>query len=312
MKNRRTRKITDAALFLVLTWLTPAASAQELPPPAREIPLYPGVAPGSEKWDWNERFFKSPTGIPMVQNVVRPVMQYYPPDKSKAIGTAMIVVPGGAFMTLMMSYEGVDIAKHLNEVGLHAFILKHRLVHLDPTQPRGPTALDRIGIGSDGAQAGQNLRVMAAADGRQAVRVLRERASEFGVRQDRIGMIGFSAGGYVTVAAVTGPPETRPNFAAPIYAAVGLPWLPPEELSLTPPAGAPPLFIALAADDQMAGYQGSLDLFLAWRKAGIPAELHVFQTGGHGFMKKGGGADHFMDRLVEWLRLNGWLSKAND
>ena len=115
-------------------------------------------------------------------------------------------------------------------------------------------------------------------------------------------MIGFSAGGGVLLTAVAGPAESRPNFAAAIYAA--------DAGKTTPPSdGAPAMFIAVAADDQSVGYQGSLDLFSAWRKANIPVELHVFQTGRHGFGKKGGGADHFMDRLEEWMKVNGWLSR---
>jgi len=96
----------------------------------------------------------------------------------------------------------------------------------------------------------------------------------------------------------------RPDFAAPIYAGGANSNLPPE--------GAPPLFIAVAADDQTVGYQGSIDLFGAWRKAGLPAELHVFQTGRHGFGTKGGGADRYLDRVEEWLKLNGWLAKASN
>jgi dipeptidyl aminopeptidase/acylaminoacyl peptidase len=107
----------------------------------------------------------------------------------------------------------------------------------------------------------------------------------------------------VTLAAVNGPAETRPNFAAPIYAA--------GAGTAPAPNNAPPLFIAVASDDQSVGYEGSVDLFLIWRKANIPVELHVFQTGRHGFSKKGGGADHFMDRLEEWLKVNGWLTRAS-
>jgi dienelactone hydrolase len=116
-------------------------------------------------------------------------------------------------------------------------------------------------------------------------------------------MIGFSAGGGVILAAVHGPAETRPNFAAAIYAA---------DAGTSPaPEGAPPLFIAVAADDASVGYQGSIDEFLIWRKAELPVELHIFQTGRHGFSRKGGGADHFMDRLEEWMRVNGWLTRAS-
>jgi len=144
---------------------------------------------------------------------------------------------------------------------------------------------------------------MAGADGQQAVRVARQRATEFGVAPNRIGIIGYSAGGAVVLTTVYGQAGGRPDFAAAIYAA--------GANSNPPPAGAPPLFIAVAGDDQTVGFQGSIDLFAAWRKAGLPAELHVFQTGGHGFGKKGGGADQYLDRLEEWLRLNGWLTKPS-
>src|SRR5262245_29247757 len=87
---------------------------------AEEIGLYPGAAPGSEKWDWSERSVTSPSGLPMVQDVVRPMLLHYPVDRDKATGTAMIVAPGGGFRTLMMSYEGVDIARRLNALGVDA------------------------------------------------------------------------------------------------------------------------------------------------------------------------------------------------
>ena len=144
---------------------------------------------------------------------------------------------------------------------------------------------------------------LAGADGQQAVRLVRQHAAEFGVLSNRIGIIGYSAGGAVVLSTVYGPSDARPDFAAPIDAA--------GANSNPPPEGAPPLFIAVAADDQLVGYQGSMDLFAAWRKAGLPAELHVFQTGQHGFGKKGGGADHYLDRLDEWLKLNGWLTRGS-
>lgn len=285
----------NSQLLITLLGLAQCAFSQQLAAPAREIALYPGVAPGSEKWEWSERFLTTPTGMPMVQNVVHPVLQYYPAAKEKAVGTAVIVAPGGGFRTLMMSYEGVDVARYLNKLGIDAFVLKYRLTYTPDagTQGAGPEAPSR--------QSGQNVRELAGADGQQAVRVVRQHAAEFGVRPDRIGMIGYSAGGAVLLSAVSGPPDARPNFAAPIYAA--------GAGSVSPSAGAPPLFIAVAADDQAVGYQGSLDLFSAWRKAGVPVELHVFQTGRHGFTKKGGGADQYLDRFQEWLKLNGLLTK---
>jgi dienelactone hydrolase len=194
-------------------------------------------------------------------------------------------------------------------------VLKYRLRYNDPSVPARPStppspatlnlpdtahrpapALPKTGL-----QAGQDVRAMAGADGQQAIRLIRQDAAAYGIRPDRIGIIGFSAGGAVVMRTIRGAPETRPDFAAAIYAA--------DASGAPPPTGAPPLFIAVAADDQSEGYMRSLEMFDAWRKANIPVELHIFQTGRHGFRTRGGGADHFMDRLEEWLKLNGYLTK---
>jgi acetyl esterase/lipase len=272
----------------------------QLASPDRELPLYPGVAPGSENWTYSEKTVGAPER-PEAQNIVRPVLLYYPAERANAVGTAVIIAPGGGFRGLMMSYEGVDIARRLNQMGVEAFVLKYRTIYIDASGQ--PSASGR-GPATTGPQAGQNVRALAEADGQQAVRLVRQRAAEFAVSPNRVGMIGYSAGGAVLLAAVYGPADGRPDFAIPIYAA--------GASGTPPPDGAPPLFIAVAADDQAVGYQGSIDLFGAWRRAGVPVELHVFQTGRHGFAKKGGGADHYLDRVEEWLRLNDWLSKTSN
>src|SRR4051794_33362213 len=144
--------------LLPFATLLMAASAQQLAPPAREIALYPGAAPGSEEWNWTETQTATANGMPMVQNVVHPVLQFYPADKNIAVGTAMIVAPGGGFRNLMMSYEGVDIARRLNAVGIDAFVLKYRLTYTGPkVTSGGSTPID--------PQKGQNVREMAGADG---------------------------------------------------------------------------------------------------------------------------------------------------
>src|SRR5436190_3834338 len=187
----------------------------------------------------------------MVQDVVRPVLLHYPADQGATVGTAMIVAPGGGFRTLMMSYEGADIARRLNAMGVAAFVLKYRLVYSGPGAPtNAPTPPPRTGerprritvTGAYKAQAGQDLLALACDDGRQAVRLVREHAGKFGVRPDRIGMIGFSAGGIVTSEALFGPTETRPDFAAIIYGAGEI-----QDV----PSPAPPLFLAVAADDAL-------------------------------------------------------------
>src|SRR3954471_12085102 len=158
-----------AICLIAIAWATDA-NAQT----PSETPLYPGAAPGSEKWDWEEKSVTRPNGLPIVTDVVKPVLIHYPAQKDKAVGSAMIVAPGGGFRALMMSYEGADIAKRLNAMGVDAFVLKYRLIHDAP-----------------GAPAREDVIKIAGADGRQAVRLVREKASEFGYRPDRVGMIGF-------------------------------------------------------------------------------------------------------------------------
>lgn len=259
---------------------------------AQVLPLYEGVAPGSEKWNYSEKVIEGKSG-PQVRNVVKPTLLYFP--ASKPNGTAMIVAPGGGNRTLMMSYEGVDIARKLNALGVDAFVLKYRL-NFDASLVEGGN-----GAVAD-PQAGQDVRALSADDGRRAMEVLRARVSEFKYQPDRIGMIGFSAGGGPVRGSLESPVATRPNFAALIYAG------PSRDGSVKVPEDAPPLFIAVSADDRLS--QVSIDTFLAWRAAERKVELHIFQMGAHGFVNRGGGADHFMDRLAEWMQVNGWLTVA--
>lgn len=207
----------------------------------------------------------------------------------------MIVAPGGGTKSLMMSYEGFDIAKKLNEVGVDAFVLKYRLIHTGP-------GADTAEPAKTGPQAGQNVRELAGQDGVKAMELIRSRSKEFNIQPDRIGMIGFSAGGGPARAAMASEAATRPNFVALIYGAGS------TAQTVDVPEGAPPLFLAVAADD--TNYEASFKTFMAWRMANIPVELHVFQMGAHGFVNKGGAADQFIDRVADWMRGNGWLQKS--
>jgi len=281
-------RLSFLMLIPLLTGMILSLPGQDLAEPAGIIPLYEGVAPGSGNWDWEENTLTTPSGLPVVQNVVKPVLLYYPAERSKASGTAMIIAPGGGFRNLMMSYEGVDIATYLNGIGVDAFVLKYRLIYQ----------------GEGEKQKDQDVRMLAADDGRQAVALVRERAREFGIKADQIGIMGFSAGGAVTLASVMGPASGRPDFAVPVYTPAGKRY----NLPIVVPDNPPPLCIMTAADDQLIPWECSMELFTAWRDAGVQAELHIFQTGKHGFVAKGGGADHFMDRLREWMKLNAWIN----
>jgi acetyl esterase/lipase len=147
---------------------------------------------------------------------------------------------------------------------------------------------------------------LAAADGMAAVKYVREHASEFDVAPDRIGIMGFSAGGSLTTAvALNYAPESRPNFVAPIYAYLGV----IGETSV--PADAPPMFVLAATDDQLGLAPDTINLYNKWLAAQKPVELHMYSKGGHGFgMKKQNlPSDHWIERFGDWLQVQGLLEK---
>ncbi len=279
-----------------------------LPPPARVIELYDHPPPGSEEWDWEEYTYVTHYGNTVTRNVVNPTLRYYPADPARACGVSVIVAPGGGFTDLMIKYEGVRTAVALNALGIDAFILKYRLIYTDPSAPLPrpgepppprPRKQDDSGQIIWGPQTGQNILEITHQDSRRAIAWLRANsAGLLGGIPERVGIIGFSAGASISLSLALDEPPYRPDFSGVIYG--------PDNKDEAVPQNAPPLFIAVAADDQWSAPL-SLKLFNAWREADRPAELHVFQTGGHGFLDYGGGADFFMDRFAEWMRANGWL-----
>jgi acetyl esterase/lipase len=151
----------------------------------------------------------------------------------------------------------------------------------------------------------QVLRPLIVADGLQAVKLVRRHAAEWGIASDKVGIMGFSAGGHLTTGvALTYTADSRPDFAAPIYSS------PYEDISV--PADAPPLFIAVAHDDAFAA-SASVPLYSAWNAAGRSAELHIYSKGGHGFgmHKQGLPSDNWIDRFGEWLQAQGVLDQPN-
>jgi acetyl esterase/lipase len=262
------------------------------------IPLWPNGAPGTEDWSQQEQETSGfpPLDIKVVRNIARPSLTAMLPDPAIATGTAVIVAPGGAFHFLAIDHEGWDVARWLNARGIAALVLKYRVLETAVRDEDFMREL-REHMADPARMRDIRLRIgaMGVADGQQAVRVVRQRAAEWGIAPDRIGIMGFSAGGTVTTGvAARYDAESRPDFAAPIYTA---PW----EIA-TVPADAPPLFIALANDDQMA-VDASVPLYTKWRAAGHPAELHIYAKGGHGFgmLKKGLPSDAWIERFGEWM-----------
>ncbi len=261
------------------------------------VPLYPGVAPGSETWNWPETEQPATDGIRRIANVTHPVLMVYLPDKSKANGTGVIVSPGGGWRILAISHEGEDVARWLNDLGVAAIVLKYRVMRTGDVGEKNK---------EEAARRRKEAMAMCIADGLAAVKLVRSRAAEWGIAKDRIGIMGFSAGGYLTAGvALQGNGKSRPDFAAPIYPAV------PEEI--TPPSNAPPLFLVHADDDKtVPPVRTSIRLYEAWKQVGAPVELHIYNSGGHGFgmRKLNLPVDSWTARMRDWMEARGLLGKS--
>jgi acetyl esterase/lipase len=269
------------------------------------IPLPSSAGPNSTQENYPEKeYFSKTWSTEVVTNVTKPSLTVFKPSPELRNSTALVICPGGGFMALAINSEGNDVAKYVVARGVTAFVLKYRLAHTgeDATQEFNEMLKD-----------GQKLREMlgktvplAIADGLTAVTYVRQHASEWGVSSDRVGIIGFSAGGAVTAGvAFHYLPEGRPAFVAPIYAGGG------QFKDATVPADAPPMFVAVATDDELGLAPVSVFLYEKWIAAHKSAELHIYSKGGHGFgmRKQNLPVDHWIDRFADWMELQGWLQK---
>lgn len=271
-------------LVLCLTGLLAAATAAG----AQTVNIWPGVAPGSERWTQKEVTIENTPVGTVVMNVVTPTLTAYLPERGKATGTGVIIAPGGAFVALAMSLEATEVAKWLQQRGVAAFVLKYRVVE---KKGNGIPDMNMDTAGRYGI-----------ADGIQALKVVRQHAREWGVALDRIGFMGFSAGAMVASGALLQPDAAaRPAFAALIYGG-------PFGAMPRIPARLPPIFMAWAQDDAVA-LQPIVKFRDALVVAGIKPEEHVYSAGGHGFgmKKQGTTSDHWIDELGYWLGAQGFL-----
>lgn len=267
---------------------------------AQEIIQIPHEKAEGSTWEGDEKaYFSEIWQNDVVTNVSVPTMEVFRPERPN--GTSVIIAPGGGLYALSITSEGTDVAKWLNEKGITAFVLKYRLV------PTGEDGVKEITNDASTNPAIVGQRVMPVlpysyADGLSAIAHVRENAESFNIDSNKIGFMGFSAGGAVTLGVAYNYIEAnRPDFLVPVYA-----WtlvMPVQEV----PADAPPMFVICASDDPLGLAPGSIELYSSWLKANKPVGLHMYAKGGHGFgMKKQGlPSDTWIERFYDWSVAEG-------
>ncbi len=283
------------------------------------IPLYLGEIPNSKVDNSVKEKSEIKNNIILISNVKEPTLSVYLPAVGKSNGSAVIICPGGGYWALAAGHEGVDVAKKFNEIGVAAFVLKYRLPNekIMVTPEIGPLQ-----------------------DAQRAIQIVREKAKEWNINSNRIGIMGFSAGGHLASTAGTHFEKSyidnksninlRPDFMILIYPVIS------SELDIIHNGShekllgkgasiekykeysnelhvndkTPPTFLVHASDDEGVKPANSIVFYEALSKFKIAAEMHIYQAGGHGFgMNNTTTKDRWMERLKNWMNSNGWLKK---
>ncbi len=308
------RFVTAGSLVAFLVGVLAAAG----PDNPQVVGLWPGKAPeeagtiGAEyvrmspKESREKLEVTEPTRL--VTNVTQPTLTIYRPAKDKDTGTAVLICPGGGYWNLYWQLEGEEVAAWLNSLGVTGIILKYRV-------PRRPGE-----VKSEPARR-------PLQDAQRAVSLVRSNARDWGIDPHRIGIIGFSAGGHLALATATSfekrtyetiddidKIDCRPDFAIPVYSG----YLKPkdkDELApgLTIPARTPPVFLVHGGADTVSPPEHSVIAYLALRKAGVPAELHVYADTAHDFGVRPSDRPYgtWMDLCARWLRSQGFLTPSS-
>jgi acetyl esterase/lipase len=278
------------------------ANAQEI------VELYPGAVPNSKKTQKQETFNSG-----MFRGVIKPTLEVYLPEKEKANGTAIIIIPGGSYGVVVYQGEGISTAKQFAKNGLTAFVLKYRLPD------------DSIML---------NKTIGPLQDAQQAIKIVRENASKWGVDANRVGIIGFSAGGHLASTAAThfekpaientNNTNLRPDFQVVVYPVISmqdslthrdsrnnlLGKNPPKELKaqysneLQVTTNTPPAYITHAADDKTVDVDNSIAYFETLRHHNVDVEMHIYPKGGHGFIFR---QPDWIEPLLLWMKKNKWI-----
>ena len=278
----------SAALLAAIVAVTSLLAVEPCP----IVSLWPAGAPGSEaRKDEPEKIAANGA----VSNVHNPTLTIYLPPKDKATGAAVVIAPGGAHRFHTIASEGYNVGQWLADHGIAGFVLKYRLARDDSNPPGTPQPY--------------TIEGHALADAQRAIRLIRGRASEWGINPAAIGILGFSAGGEVAALAAMRPSagnatapdpidrlDARPDFQALLY--------PGQSGKIIPEKGAPPAFLACGADDRPDIAEGLPAVYLLFKKAGVPVELHIYAGVGHGFgyrPERPTAASGWPERFRDWL-----------
>lgn len=280
------------------------------------IPLYRGEIPNSIPSS-NQEEISNTGGKTRVSKISIPTLTVYLPEKEKANGTAVLICPGGGYSIVAIGHEGYDVAKEFNKIGVAAFVLKYRLPD------------NRIM---------KNKETGPLQDALQAMKIIKENASGYNINPDRVGIMGFSAGGHLAASVGTRYSENipgivsnlslRPAFMILLYPVISftdslmhkgsrtrlLDSLPsPEKIAAFSPEKnvnqqTPPAFLVHAGDDATVKVANSIAFYQALRTSGIEAELHIYPKGGHGFgLTNSKTTDSWFGRCINWMTTNRWL-----
>jgi acetyl esterase/lipase len=276
------------------------------------IPLYDGTIPNSRPHSNDEISADNADGVWIISKVSIPTLTIFLPAKANMTGTAVIICPGGGYTNLAMGYEGEDVARRFNESGIAAFVLKYRI-------PDDSTMIHK--------------ETGPLEDAQRALQLLRMKAREWGILPNRIGIMGFSAGGHLASTAGThfnknyipNPDHIslRPDFMILIYPVISFnPRIAhmgsSKSLIGTHPSSkeikeysneeqvtdqSPPAFLVHAKDDDTVPYTNSTEFAEALRKHHIPVEIYLYKHGGHGFgMNNHTSSQAWMDLCIRWMR----------
>ncbi|WP_319502156.1 alpha/beta hydrolase [uncultured Draconibacterium sp.] len=307
---------------LVVALMCVVATIGSLSAQVQVIDLWNGKAPGATQSDEFKQNVDTTAGWVDKHSIDNSDLYFYPAPAEKATGTTVVICPGGGYSGLAIRHEGLQVAQWFNSVGITAFVLTYR-------QPDDAIMEDKS--------------IGPLQDGQRAIRLVRRHAKEWGINPEKIGIMGFSAGGHVASTISTHYNEkvytpvdsisARPDFSLLIYPVISMDstithWgsrvnllgnnPSPEQVThfsneLQVNAQTPPAFVVHSLDDDVVPVQNSIEYALAMKKHHVPCELHIYESGGHGYGMAPGRSTQSMwpEACCKWLNQNGFTEAVN-